>query len=76
MVLAAEKGRVEVIPLLLEAEAGVDVPTKVGMGGGAGLESCPGSMVMTMNPARSRLMLWPFPLVSPTARIHGLDHWG
>ena len=76
MVLAAEKGRAEVIPLLLEAEAGVDEQDKVGMGGCAGLESYPGSMVMTMNPARSRLMVWPFPLVSPTARIHGLDHRG
>ena len=43
MWLAAKKGRVEVIPLLLEAEAGVDVPNKVGMVGGAGLESCPGA---------------------------------
>ena len=59
--LAAKKGRDEVIPLLLEAGAVVDMPTKVGMGG-AELESYPGSMVMTMNPARSRLMLWPFPL--------------
>ena len=26
------------------------------------MESCPGSMVITMNPARSRLMVWAFPL--------------
>ena len=42
MVLAAYGGRVEVIPLLLEAEAGVDVPTKVGMGGGCRVGVLPG----------------------------------
>ena len=31
MVMAAAKGRVKVIPLLLEAGAGVDVPDKVGV---------------------------------------------
>ena len=41
MYLAALKGRDEVIPLLLEAGAVVDVPNEVGMGG-AELESYPG----------------------------------
>ena len=42
MWLAARGGRVEVIPLLLEAEAGVDVPNKVGMGGGCRVGVLPG----------------------------------
>ena len=36
MVMAAEEGRVEVIPLLLEAGASVDVQDKVEGGGGVG----------------------------------------
>ena len=61
MGVAANEGRVEVLPLLLEAGAGVDVQNKVGWRGGCrgggrqGWESYPGSMVMTMHPARRRL---------------------
>ena len=80
MGMAARVGRVEVIPLLLEAGAGVDMPNKVGggvVGGVQGLSPTLGSMVMTMHPARSRLMAWPFPL-SPqqagfTALISGAE---
>ena len=68
---AALEGRVEVLPLLLEAGAGVGVPDKVGWrgggvgGGGAGLESYPGSMVTTMHPARRRLTALDPSLLSP-----------